>query len=484
MNYLVRYHMQCGKLLPLIAALMLAGCVIPPAKDAAPVLNPPQAADFARTGSALWPAANWWKQFNDPQLDALITGALASSPSIAVAQARFQQATANAGGVAASSGANLAFDASVSRQLYTNNYIYPPPLGGAYDNSGMMDLHFSYDFDFWGRNRSALESAMGQVAAAQAETAGAAATLSAAIAKTYFQWQTLNAHIAMEQNIENQRNTLIGLETSRVKTGIAAGDNLNSLHADAAAPRQNLVQLATQREQTLYQLKALVGGKEDLHQLKPAALPQVNADVPADLRIDLLARRPDVAAARDQIQASLSAVDSARADFYPDVSISAFAGLNSLRMGQLLRASSREQGITPAIHLPIFDAGRIRANLNSSRADAALAVAQYEQAVLSAVADVNDAIVRLDGLERERQPLGWQTEARQRDLESASRRVKAGLTDKREVLRDQLSVIALQDQELARHAQALSAQIDLIKALGGGYDKTNAEVNTQTHTKQ
>ncbi|MQR00848.1 efflux transporter outer membrane subunit [Glaciimonas soli] len=480
MNYLVRYHMRYGKLLPLIAALMLAGCVIPPAKDPAPVLNPPQAGDFARAGTAQWPAANWWKQFNDPQLDVLITRALAESPSMAVAHARFQQATASASGVAASSGASLAFDASVSRQLYTDNYIYPPPLGGAYDNSGMMDFHFSYDFDFWGRNRSALESAVGQVAAAQAETAGAAASLSAAIAKTYFQWQALNAHITMVQSIESQRNKLIQLGLSRVKSGIDPGDNLHALHADAAAPRQTLIQLETQREQTLYQLKSLVGGNDDLHQLKAVALPQVNADLPADLRLDLLARRPDVAAARDRIQASLSAVDSARAEFYPDISISAFLGLNSLRMGQLLRASSREQGITPAIHLPIFDAGRIRANLNMNRADAALAVAQYEQAVLSAVSDVNDAVVRLDGIARESQPLERQTEARQHDLQSVSRRVEAGLADKREVLRDQLSIVALQDQELTRHAQALAAQIDLIKALGGGYDKADADAKTQT----
>jgi multidrug efflux system outer membrane protein len=138
-------------------------------------------------------------------------------------------------------------------------------------------------------------------------------------------------------------------------------------------------------------------------------------------------------------------------------------------MGKLLRSSSRDAGITPALHLPLFDAGRLRANLNINRADVTMAVAQYDQTVQTAVADVNDAAVRLGGVEREAPSLQQQLDARQHDLDSAARRVKAGLADQREVLRDRLSVIALQDQELSRHAQALSAQIDLIKALGGGY---------------
>ena len=474
MNY--SYSNYIGKRTWLVAAvgLALAGCASLPPKDATPQLAAPERADFAQVKTAPrnggdWPAANWWRQFGDAQLDTLIDHALANSPSMAVAQARVTQATAATRAVVANGGIDLAANGQVSRQLYSRNSVYPPPLAGSWDTSGLLQLDFSYDFDFWGRNRSAIEAALGERAAAQAEVAAASASLSAAVAHSYFQWQALNAHIALIDHIENERSALVKLESSRVKAGIVAGDNLHPLVADAAAPQQTRIQLQTQRDQLLYQLQSLVGGERNMPALKPVPLPAVNAALPSDLPMDLLARRPDIAAARDRVQASLKQVDSARAAFYPDISITAFAGANSLYMGKLLHAGSRELGITPALHLPLFDAGRLRAALDENRADVTLAVAQYDQALQGAVADVNDAIVRLDGAEAERASLDRQQEARQRDLAGASQRLKAGLVDRREVLRNQLSLIGVQDQEINRHAQALAAQVDLIKALGGGY---------------
>lgn len=460
--------MNRNKILPLLAALILSGCILPPAKDPAPVLHHAATDEFALAGQASWPAANWWRQFGDTQLNTLIERALADSPSMAMAQARVAQAIAAAGTVKAEAGPSLDANGQVSRQLYSANYIYPAPLAGGYDTSGILELDFNYDFDFWGRNRSALRAALGQQAAAQADADAAAATLSAAVAQADFQWQALNARIAVNQAIASQRHALVELEASRVGAGIAAGENLHPLAADAAAPDQTLVQLETQRDQARYQLQSLVGGGA-LPTLTAAPLPAVADAIPADLPLHLLARRPDVAAARDRVQASLDQIDSARAAFYPDFNISAFLGFNSLAMGKLLSASSQEAGLTPAVTLPIFDAGRLRANLNGDRADAALAVAQYQNAVQGAIADVNDASVRLTGIERERLPLTQQIKARQRDTDSAARRAAAGIDDHRTALRDQVAVLTLQDQEVLRHAQALSAEVDLIKALGGGY---------------
>jgi len=461
--------MKRNKLISILASLVLAGCIIPPTKDAAPILREPQPGELAGSGVAQWPAAKWWQTFDDAQLDGLIQRALLDSPSMAVAQARIRQASASAGEVAAQGGMDLSANAQITRQRYSSNSIYPPPLAGAYDTSGLLEFNFNYDFDFWGRNRSALQAALGQRAAAEAESEAAAAALSAAVAKSYFQWQALNTHLAVLRAIETERDTLLELEARRVKAGVAAGDNLHPLAADAAAPHQTLVQLETQRDQAFYQLQSLLGGSRALPALQAMPLPRVTADLPANLQLHLLARRPDVSAARDRVQAELHNVDAARAAFYPDVSISAFLGLDSLAMGALLHSSSRTLGVTPAVSLPIFDAGRVRANLNGNRADLALAVAQYDQAVQTAVSDVNDAWVRLHGIEREQAPLEQQIQARQRDVSSAQQRLKAGITDRRELVRNRLNVLSLQDQEIDRHAQALAAQIDLVKALGGGY---------------
>lgn len=453
----------------LATLMVLAACAPLPPKDQAPVLAMPRGADFAQMVRGDWPADRWWEALHDPQLSVLIENGLQHAPSMELAKARIVQANAQSGVVTANSGVNTALDGQVSRQLYTANSIYPPPLGGSYDTSADVRLDLSYDFDFWGRNRAALDATIGQRKAAEADAASAAASLSAAIARTYVQWQSVNARIAILREIESQRDGLIQLETKRVKAGVAAGDNLHPLTVDASAPRQTMVQLETQRDQLLYQIKALVGGDAYLPSLQVSALPTIPGGLPERLDIDLLARRADVAAARDRVQASLSQVDAARAEFYPNVNIAAFVGFDSLSLGKLLQSSSGILGVTPALHLPLFDSGRLRANLDTQRAEVGIAVAQYDQALQNAVSEVNDAAVRAQGVERERAALERQEQARKHELASAQKRLHAGLADKREILRDQLNLLGLRDQELSRQTQATIAHIDLIKALGGGY---------------
>jgi multidrug efflux system outer membrane protein len=445
-----------------------SACLSLPPNDAAPKQVNIAAEDFARAGHAAWPAQDWWKQFHDPQLDALIDQALRNSPDIDVAMARARQASATVGVVAANSGAQLSLDGQASRQLYSGNSFYPPPLAGSYANGGNLDLNFKYDFDFWGRNRNALQAALGRKAASVAETEAASLALSNSIAKVYFQWQSLNAQIDLLNAIEKARTDLILLEHRRIVAGITAGDNLHPLSADVAVPEQNLVQLTTLREQSLYQLKYLVAASGQL-KLNAVPLPTPEYVLPTDLHLDLLERRPDVAAARDRVLATQSDVDAARAAFYPDFSISAFMGLNSLQLSTLLHKKSQEQGVAPALHLPIFDADRLRANLNDTRADVAYAVAQYDATVQSSIAEVNDAVLRFEGLDQEHPKILAQLQARSSFARSAQKRLDAGLTDQRELIRDRLSVLELQNQELQWQTQILAAQVDLVKALGGGY---------------
>jgi multidrug efflux system outer membrane protein len=376
-----------------------------------------------------------------------------------------RQADAQAGQTEAAAGATLAFDAQATRERYSEHGPVPPPVAGTWRTSGRTGLDFAVDFDFWGRNRSALAAALGQVAAARADSHAAAATLSAAVAKTYFQWQALDQHVQIATTLATQREALVALQARRVNSGLAAAETLQSLAADALAPRQTIVQLETQRAQAARQLQALVG-QHALAQLQPAPLPAV-ADAATDDRLDRLASRPEVAAARDRVQAALKSVDSQRAAFYPDISLSAFAGLDALQLSSLLHAANREAYATPALHLPLFDAGRLRAGLDARRADVALAVAQYDQALQSAIADVNDATLRLQGSERERASIAQQMDAREHALASATRREKAGLADGRERLNDALALTALKDLELNRRTQALVARIDLDHALGG-----------------
>lgn len=462
--------------LALAAVLTLAACAGLPPADPTPRLNNPDAGAFVQAPVAgQWPANQWWTDFHDDQLSGLIEQALRNSPSMAVAQARMGQADAQVQIATAGSGTKLGASADLTRERYSANYIYPPPIGGSTLNSGNLGLNFSYDFDFWGRNRAQIGAALGQVAAAQAESAGAASTLSAAVATTYYQWQLVNARLALQDEVQSQRTRLIELEAPRIKSGLSAGELVAPLQADAAQPRQVRVQLETQRDQLYYQLKSLVDGGQFPEHLEAKPLPNADIGVPANLPLELVARRPDVAASRDRLKTALRDVDVSRAAFYPDINITALAGFSGFGLSDLLKSSSRNIGVTPAISLPIFDAGRLRANLDSSRADVTLAIAQYDQSVQTAVADVNDAFVQLQGAQREQAALEQQIAARQRDLASAQRRQKAGLIDGRDAVRDRLAILALNDQEYAREQRAISSRIALIKALGGGFQDTSAD---------
>ena len=452
-----------------LIALVLAGCAALPPADPTPSLRQPDAAEFVRADQGDWPAADWWHGLNDPQLDQLIQRALAHSPSLAVAQARLAQAQAASGVTAADSGMQLTGNASVERARQTENGLIPKPYAGTVMNNGRLALDFSYDFDWWGRHRASLDAALGRERAARVEAEGAAATLSTAVAASYLHWQALNARVDLAQQIEKQRASLLELDGRRVKAGLAAGDTLLPLQADLAAARQTVVQLQSQREQALVQLKSLTGPSADFPALQARPLPKVAAALPANLPLDLVSRRADVAAARDQVEAGLKDVDAARARFYPDVNLSAFLGFSSISMSKLVSSGSLIAGVTPAIHLPIFDTGRLKANLNTARAGVALNAALYEQTLERAVADVNDAALRVQGADAEAAPLAAQRDARVRDRNSLARRRSAGLIDSRELYRAEAALQSLDDQEQLRLERQLLAKIDLIKALGGGW---------------
>lgn len=459
-------------LVPLLLAV-LASCAEVPAKAPPAKLSRPEAGALAPSPAGVashdWPAAHWWEQFHDSQLDVLVQQALAESPSMAVAEARLRAAQSGAQAAVAEAGVAMSADGSLTRERFTRNGIIPPPYGGKYFYDGELQLNYSWDLDFWGRNRASIKAALGQVAAGQAEQAASAATLAGAVASTYFQWQALNARIALQQQVAASRTRLVSLEMQRVNAGLAPGQNLPPLHADAALPQQTLAQLSSERDLALFRLRSLVNSGASFPTLKALPLPAITVGLPDNASLDLLARRADIAAARDRVEATQQAVEANRLAFYPDFKLNAFAGLSSLEMGQMLHWSSRSFGVTPAIHLPVFGAPRLHAALAGSQAEAELAAAEYEQTLQNALAEVNDANLRLQGAMAEQPSLAAQQQARERELANSSKLREAGLADGREQERRKLALLALQDQQLSLQQRTLLASIDLIKALGGGY---------------
>ena len=192
------------------------------------------------------------------------------------------------------------------------------------------------------------------------------------------------------------------------------------------------------------------------------------AALPAVLPADLLARRPDITAARWRIEAAGQDMKSAKAAFYPNINLTAFAGLSSIGLDHLVKSASEQYGVGPALHLPIFDAGRLRANLRVKTADLDAAVESYNAAVLEAVHEAADPISSLRAIERQQAEQAQAQTAAESAHDLALQRYRAGLSTYLTVLNAEAGVLNQRRQAVDLKARALDAQVALIKALGGG----------------
>lgn len=415
------------------------------------------------------PAQTWWAAYEDTQLNQWIEAALSNSPNLQLAKARLQQSQATVNAVDSSDGLNVTGVLDATEQRYSSNYIYPASMGGHTLSSANALVTLGTHFDWWDKNHHQLLAAMGQTKVDEAEQQEAANILSAGVAKAYFQWQWHSAREPLLRSHMAELAQLARIEEQRMAAGLAAAGTLDGLRAETAALQQELARISSARDQTAAQLKALVGNAKQYPALVPHALPKPSLDPHLVIPLDLLARRPDVRAAQMRVGNANELLESAKADFYPNVNLTAMAGLTSLGLNKLLDAGSFNANIAPAIHLPIFDAGRIQAQYQRNRADVELSIASYNQKLAAAAGEANDAFARLNGQSKEAQWSDQQIKARQHEAQLAQLRRAQGLTDGRETRRLSTQMIQLQDKALGTQVQMLLAAVDLNKALGGGY---------------
>ncbi|MDD4886881.1 MAG: efflux transporter outer membrane subunit, partial [Thiomonas sp.] len=376
---------------PVLAALLLAGCastegIAPTAKMTQPQqlgLQPAQTA---------FPKADWWTAFHDPELDRLITTALADNPTLQVAQARLAQARAQVQGADSALQPKLGAAISSTRQQFSNNYIYGPYGGNWYsDNSAL--LQGSWELDFFGKNRQTLQAAIGETHAAAAQEQAARVLLSANVASAYVNLARLVAVQDVLQSTLQQREQMLKLVRDRVKAGLETTVQEKQALSEVPQIRLQLDQTAVQIAQARNLLAALMGqGPQATATLSPhlASLPTLG--LPDTLPAALIGRRADIVAARWQVEAALHGVKAARAAFYPDINLTAFAGFSSLGFSQWLTGSSQTLGVGPALTLPIFEGGALRAQLRGRSALADQSIAQYNATLVDAVHEVADAI--------------------------------------------------------------------------------------------
>ena len=415
-------------------------------------------------------SAEWWRDFGDEPLNGLVAQALSSSPSLKLAQARLARAQAATDTASAAALPQVTGQLDLMQQRYTANGLYPAPLAGSVRDTGTAQLSASWELDFFGKNRAALNAALGGVKAAQADAQAARVLLASQVARTYFQLVRLNEQTLLARRTLAQREETLKLVHDRVNAGLDT--RLELRQSEGSLPEARL-QLETLKEQialTRHALNALIGGSNTDLALTPSAQAAIkNVAIQGAVPADLLGRRADIAAARWRVEASSSDVVNAKTQFYPNINLVGFAGFSSIGLGQLLDAGSRQWGVGPALRLPIFDSGRLRANLRGKTADLDAAVESYNAAVIDAVRDVADQLASSQAIGRQQTEQRAAQDAAEGAYSIAVQRYKAGLGNYLNVLTAETSVLAQRRLAVDLASRALDTQVALIRALGGGY---------------
>jgi NodT family efflux transporter outer membrane factor (OMF) lipoprotein len=453
--------------------LVLAGCAS--SAGIASTAQPLQAPALGVAAGVATPevAADWWKAFNDPALNGLVESALVGNPGLKSAQARLQRAQAAIDGARAADGLQLNGSLDLTRQRYTANGAIPPPLAGAIRNSGTLQAGASWEFDFFGRHQAALQGAIGSERAAQAEWQAARVLLASSVARGYVQLARLLEQREIATRALAQRDEVLALVRQRVRAGLDTQLELRQGQGALPETRQQIEALDEQITLARHALAALGALPPDaLATLSPRlqAVQAVQAlALPAAVPADLLGRRADIAAARWRVDAASQDVAGAKTLFYPNINLVAFAGLSSIGLDRLFKSGSEQYGAGPAIRLPIFDAGRLRANLRGKSADLDLAVESYNSAVIDAVHDVADQIHSLQSIARQRSEQALAQLAAEQAYDVALQRYKAGLATYLVVLNTEAGVLGQRRLAADLCARALDTQVALVRALGGGY---------------
>ena len=455
---------------PALAAAVLAACVS--SGDGTPRVAQIAPDSLGLDGPSYVAHPNgWWTGLGDPQLDRLVSEALSANPSLAVALARMRSAEQQANAAGAALSPHVEFDLNVLRSKVSANYIYPPPYAGSTFWDGRVGFTLTWNLDFWGRQSALIEQATAGARAAELDAEAAALALSGAVAQTYVDYARGVALEAVAMHAVRQRDTLVDLTTRRVSAGIDGETELQLAKSQRSLAGVALEQARLGRALASDALAALTGQSaaaagelaappRDLHE---------GLALPAVLPSDLIAHRPDVAAAMARVEAATAGREAAKAAFYPNVNLVGFGGLTAVGLDALPKGNSQTWSLGPSIHLPIFDAGRLRAEHARATADLDAAVATYNETVLRAIREASDQVARVRQLDLQLDEQARGLEAAERAYALATQRYEAGIANYLTVITAGTSVTEARRVRANLMADRSLAGIALVVSLGGGW---------------
>lgn len=469
------------------AALLLAGCAgmgqqRAPARmiDTAAVPASDTVAALALRTTA-WPQQDWWNAYGDPQLSILVGRARAGSPTVALAQARVRQAAALEGLAEAALAPQANLGVRSARQHFSANSNVPKPLAGNWAWFNDASVGLSYEVDFWNKNGSAVRAAAGRVNAQMAEEQAATLALSVAVVQAYLKLDQLFVQHDLAERALGQREHFRALVAQRVAARIDSSAELKQAEIAVPLARAQLASLDEAIALTRGQLAALAGEGPDAGAaiVRPRVKLERMPGVPQDLSAALLGRRPELVALRWRVEAASGDIDVAKAQFYPTINLTALVGLQSLGFSHLLEGSSRSMAAGPLVTLPLLDGGRLRNNLALRHADFDVAVAQYNAAVIEVMRDVVAQLISLHWLDQRRREEDAALEAAEQAYRLADLRYRSGVGNFLQVLIADGQVIAQRRSRAELDARANELDLNLVRALGGGYTAAPASQASQ-----
>ncbi len=426
---------------------------------------------------AAWPNERWWEKYNDPQLNQLITEGLVDSPDLKVAQARLRRSEAQSQSVGSVLYPQFSANGTVFGQEASTNYLVPSPFTpqGWY-SYGQATLNFNWEIDFWGKNRAALSAAVSESQVRRAELAQARLILTTAIARSYADLARLMADRGTAEKALEIRTKTWKLFAERQKQGLENTGAVSQAEGKMHLAENDLVQIDVRMTETRNRLAALVGAGPDrgLQINLPKTLMTMTYALPPEIGINLVGRRPDIVATRWQAEASQSRIEQRKAAFYPNVNIMAFVGAQSLGINRLVESGSYMSNAGPAVYLPIFLGGKLRADLKVARADYDESVAAYEKTLIQALNEVADVAAGLQQLNKQVRLADQSVAAQTQGVTVAANRYKGGLANYLDVLIAEDELLSSWRVQTDVRSRAFILDVALTKALGGGYQTASA----------
>jgi NodT family efflux transporter outer membrane factor (OMF) lipoprotein len=461
-----------------IAVLPFSGCAVGP-KYHPPVVQAPPA--YKEVGD--WKPAQpndqnlggeWWKIFQDPQLDALEAQVNVSNQNLKAAEAQFRQARAALRYNRADYFPTVTAGLSGTRTRVSANR--PPPnsiFNGITENDFTLPVDVSYQADVWGRVRKNVESYREQAQASAADLATVNLSMHADLAVDYFQARSLDAQEQLLNSTVQQYEQALELNQNRFEGGIASEVDVEQAKTQLQTTRAAAIDVGVLRAQYEHAVAILIGKPPAEFSLPPLPLTTPPPRIPVSVPSELLERRPDIAAAERRVAAANAQIGVAKSAYYPTISLTGSGGFESSSITTLLQGPSGLWSVGLSALGTIFDGGRRRALTDQAWAAYDAQVAAYRENVLTGFQQVEDSLAAARILENEANVQDEAVVAAQRSLDLSITRYKGGVTTYLEVITAQNAALADQVTAVNILGRRMASTVLLIQALGGGWDRSS-----------